>query len=257
MAGVWVIKIGGEIFEKDESFLTMFFSNLANLAQHQSIVLVHGGGPQLNRELQRLNFPSKFVNGLRDTSFLEMPVVEKILSGKINKFIVDRLLALGARAIGLSGREQGLIQAEPVSGMDSTGRPPWSPIEGSSKFLQGFLDEGYLPVVSPVSAGPQGRALNVNADDAATYLAQCLEATRLVFLTNVPGVLDKNGILLRDLTREQALDLVGQRERGIVKGGMIPKVNAAVHAVRGGVKEVWIASNDSDLIKLNGTRIHA
>ena len=253
MKGIWVIKIGGEIFDKEESSLKNFFSRLAGLAQHQDAVLVHGGGPQLTRALKNENMPAEFApNGLRVTSLVEMKIVEKVLSGEINKFIVDRLSELGVKAKGFSGKEQKLIQAEPIPGMmGSTGRPLRRPVKGPAEFLQKCLGEGCFPVVSPVSIGPEGQSLNVNADDAATYIAQCLKADRLVFLTNVPGVCEKDR-LIPDLTVHEALAKIGT----VVKGGMTAKVNAAARAVREGVKEVWISPNDGDLIHLTGTRIH-
>jgi acetylglutamate kinase len=209
---------------------------------------VHGGGPQLTRELKRLDLQVKFVNGLRVTGLEEMDVVETILSGKINKFIVGCLLGKGVPAVGLSGKDGRIIEARRVF-RSFTGRPHRANVQP----LQILLKGGYLPVVSPVSAGPSGEALNVNADDVATQLAVDLKASRLVLLTNVQGVLDKEGALVKDLPVKKIGPLIVSM---VIKGGMIPKANAAMKAVRCGVGDVVIAHAASDFNRLAGTRIH-
>jgi len=249
MKGIWVVKAGGEIFQKGGVSLDRFLAGMVRLARRYPLVFVHGGGPQLTDALQKRKSPVRFVKGLRVTSPGEMRLVERILSGEINKEITGRLIRWGGLAVGISGRDGRLLEARVLPGMGCTGRA----VRSRPAFLLALLREKCLPVVSPVCAGSRGEALNVNADEAALCLAMGVKAARLIFLTNVPGVYGPDGIPLSRLTSREAGRLLVRR---VIQGGMIPKVRSAVAGVRKGVGEVWIAKVGEDLEALEGTRIH-
>ena len=205
-------------------------------------VVVHGGGPQIGRMLERLKIQSEFVNGLRVTDRETVDIVEMVLSGAINKSIVSAINRAGGRAVGLSGKDCNMILA---SKMQQVRRDPQSNIE---KVLDlGFVGEikdvdphvvnvltqsDLIPVVAPIGVGEDGETYNINADTAAGAIASALKAKRLLLLTDVAGVLDSDGKLISDMSAKQARDLV---EEGTVKGGMIPKLATCLEAVEAGV----------------------
>jgi acetylglutamate kinase len=203
-------------------------------------VVVHGGGPEINRTLERLGQKSEFVDGQRITGPEEIKVVEMVLSGKVNSEIVGMVSALGGLAMGLSGKDGRLLQARkqpPRPGKPDLGLV--GDIEAVNPgVLDMCLDKGYIPIVSPVGAGSDGTTYNINADVAAAEVAVAIKATKLIFLTDVAGILDEHGQLLTEL---KASDLRGRVEEGrTVKGGMAVKANAILRALDGGVAQVHV-----------------
>ncbi len=204
-------------------------------------VVVHGGGPQIGTMLKRLGHESRFVDGLRVTDAATAEVAEMVL-GAINKKLVRWISDAGGRAVGLSGKDAGLIVAEKLG---RTTRDPGSNIEQSvdlgfvgepatidRRVLDVLAQADFIPVVAPIGAGSDGHTYNINADTCAGAIAAALGAARLFLLTDVPGVLSKEGNLLTDMTPAAISDLV---DDGTISGGMIPKLETCVHAVEGGV----------------------
>jgi acetylglutamate kinase len=203
-------------------------------------VIVHGGGPDITRMLERLGYQSRFVDGQRVTGADEMAVVEMVLNGKVNTEIVGLINTFGGRAIGLSGKDAGLIEARKrVAG---PGKPDLGFVgeitHVGSEVLEMFFEKAYLPVVSPVGMGADGESFNINADVAAAEIAVAARAKKLIFLTDVPGILDENGQRISEL---RAADLEGRLSEGkTVKGGMQVKAQAILRALEGGVEAVHV-----------------
>ncbi|MEL6955932.1 MAG: acetylglutamate kinase [Pseudomonadota bacterium] len=239
-----VIKFGGHAMV-DEALSASFARDVV-LLKHLGInpVVVHGGGPQIARLLDRLDIKSEFRDGLRVTDDATMDVVEMVLSGTINKSIVRAINAAGGRAVGLSGSDANLIRAQKVS---RTAKTPGSAVEEAVDL--GFVgepvavdpaslnalsaaSEGIIPVVAPVGFGEQGARYNINADSAAGAVAKALKAARLMLLTDVEGVLDAEKNLIKELPADKVPELI---KDGTAAGGMIPKLETAAQAVNGGV----------------------
>ncbi len=204
-------------------------------------VVVHGGGPQIGSMLERLGIETKFKDGLRVSDMETVGVAEMVLSGAINKAIVSAINKAGGRAVGLSGRDAKLITAAPKNkDLGFTGVP----VATDVRVIKTLADDGMIPVVSPISADEDGDGYNINADTAAGTLAAALGATRLLLMTDVAGVLSKDKDLLTDLSVD---DVTGLIQDGTAQGGMIPKLETAMDAVKGGVEAVVI---------LDGRRAH-
>jgi acetylglutamate kinase len=239
-----VVKYGGHAMV-DETLSAMFARDvvlLKTLGIHP--VIVHGGGPQIGKLLDRLGIVSEFKGGLRVTDEATMEVVEMVLSGPINKSIVRAINQAGGLAVGLSGSDGQLLQATKAT---KTERDPDSHIEQvldlgfvgeptgvDTSVIEALLqaDSQLIPVVAPVAMGPDGHRFNVNADTAAGALAEALGASRLMLLTDVAGVLDKDKNLMRDI---KVADIPRLIEDGTAVGGMIPKLETAAHSVNHGV----------------------
>ncbi len=210
-------------------------------------VVVHGGGPQIASLLERIGKKSEFVDGLRVTDRETIDVVEMVLGGLINKSIVALINAQGGRAVGLSGKDGGMIQArklllrqgQPVDegGVIDIGQV--GEIEQINPAVVDTLDQAnFIPVIAPIGAGTDGKAYNINADTVAGALAVTLKAEKLILLTNTPGVLNSDDQLLELLSETEAQDLI---EQGVISGGMLPKVQCALEAVAGGVRTATIS----------------
>jgi acetylglutamate kinase len=204
-------------------------------------VVVHGGGPQIGAMLKKMGVESTFVDGLRVTDAETARIAEMVLSGAINKEIVGWLAASGGKAIGISGKDGGLVTASKVS---RTSKDPDSNIEKvidlgfvgepetiDTTILETASKAGMIPVVAPIAAGRDGHTYNINADTMAGAIAAALGAARLFLLTDVTGVLDKQGNLMTDLT---PADIARLRDDGTISGGMIPKLETCVKAVEAG-----------------------
>ena len=234
-----VIKYGGHAMDKPE-LCTAFATDLAQLsAQDMGFVVVHGGGPQISALLKRLNIESRFENGLRVTDEATMAAVEMVLCGQVNKAVVASFAAHGARAAGISGRDGNLLRAvvkNPALGLVGE-------VEAVDPALILCLLEGdFVPVVAPVANGPDGQALNINADTAAGALAGALAADYFILISDVPGVLDAEGRLITSLTRAEIEKL---RAEGVITGGMIPKVESCLHALNAGCQRALILDGRS------------
>lgn len=238
-----VVKYGGHAMGEDELART-FGSDIAVLKQvGVNPVVVHGGGPQINAMLDRLAIRSTFVQGLRVTDSAMVEVVEMVLAGTVNKQVAGLINRAGALAVGICGKDGGLIRARKVT---RTVKDPESNIERALDL--GFVGEpaqvdvrvihaltgaGLIPVIAPVGMGEDGQTYNINADTVAGAVAGALGAQRLLMLTDVPGVLDGDKRLLKELTLEDVKRLTAN---GTISGGMIPKVETCADAVRAGVK---------------------
>ena len=230
-----VLKIGGNEID-DEAFLAGLVEALGALKREAAPVLVHGGGKEIAQLQKALGIEPRFVEGLRVTDEASLRVAEMVLSGAVNKRLVGRLVAGGIAAAGLSGVDGGLLRVRrmehPAGDLGWVGEV--TAVEPTLVRL--LVERGVVPVISPISLGLDGRTYNVNADQAATALARALGARSLAFVTNVPGVLSA-GRVMAALTAGQAEDWIAQ---GVISGGMVPKVRAALAVLAGGVPEARI-----------------
>lgn len=244
-----VVKYGGHAMG-DEALARAFARDVVLLKQSgMKPIVVHGGGPQIGAMLDKLGIKSEFRAGLRVTDKATVEIVEMVLAGSINKNIVSAINAEGGRAIGLCGKDGNLVVVERAT---RTMRDPDSNIEkivdlgfvGEPKTVNpAVLDmvakEELIPVVAPVAPGEDGETYNVNADTFAGAIAGAMHATRLLFLTDVPGVLDKQGRLIKELSVADARGLIAD---GTISGGMIPKVETCIDALARGVEGVVIVN---------------
>jgi len=250
-----VIKYGGHAMA-DEQFKESFAKDVCLLRfVGIRVVVVHGGGPQINRMLDRVGIKSVFNAGLRVTDDETMDVVEMVLGGAVNQELVGLICQHGGRAVGLSGRDDRFMRgkrhervpAKTPEGQDvlvDLGRV--GEVEHvDSTIIEQLLASSFIPVIAPIAVDPDGKSLNVNADTAAGSLAGALRAAKLVLMTDVEGVKAKDGHMLRSLDAPEAERLIGD---GTISGGMIPKVRCALDAVALGVEKVHI---------LDGRRLHA
>jgi acetylglutamate kinase len=245
---ITLIKVGGN--EVDDPEWTARLA-AAVAASADSTVIVHGGGKEVT-ELQRvLGAEPEWREGLRVTTPEAMRAVSMILSGVVNKRLVARLISAGAEAVGLSGEDGGILRALPARGgqMGRTGEIA----EVLPQLLFRLLDARMVPVLSPVSRGPDGESLNVNADDAAAAVAGALNADRFLLVSNVPGVL-RDGRTLRRVTTRELEELISE---GVASGGMIPKLRAGMRAAAAGVGDVRIGDLSLLVGDDAGTRIVA
>ena len=212
---------GGETFASDIVLLRQVGINP---------IVVHGGGPQINRMLDRLGIKSQFVNGLRVTDAETMEVVEMVLAGTINKQLVAAINTAGARAIGLTGKDGGLLRARKLTRngeLGFVGEPEYV----DAAVLGGFRAANMIPVIAPIGVGAAGETYNINADTVAGAVAAAVKAERFLLLTDVPGVLDAEKQLISELSAAESRRLIAD---GTISGGMIPKVETCLEAVDGG-----------------------
>lgn len=247
-----VIKYGGHAMT-DPMLKASFAQNIALLKLvgiHP--VVVHGGGPQIGSMLEKLNIPSHFEGGLRVTDDATMDVVEMVLVGSVNKSIVNLVNLAGTRAVGLSGKDGMLLHARKKHAVINRENLPPEIIDVGNvgevtkvdtDLLHSLIRDGFVPVIAPVGVDTEGRTYNINADDAAGAVAGALQASRFLLLTDVPGVLDRNGELLRFLSRADVARLIAD---GTIRGGMIPKVNCCLNAMDAGADKVTILDGRVD-----------
>ena len=200
-------------------------------------IIVHGGGARISELLEKLEIKSEFIDGHRVTSKDTMRVVEMVLSGEINKNLTSLLNHHGAKAIGISGKDSAIIKAQPKDGgkFGYTGEIT----EVNGELINNLLDQGFIPVIAPIadSAEPNHPGFNINADFAASKVAAAVKAQKVLFLTDIVGVLNKEGKLLTSLDKE---DVDSYIEDGTIAGGMIPKVDACIQAIHNGVNKAHI-----------------
>lgn len=232
----FVIKYGGHAMV-DEELKRSFARDVALLKYvGLSPVVVHGGGPQIGEMLGRLGITSRFVDGQRVTDAETMKVVEMVLAGGVNQELVGLICAHGGRAVGLSGQDDRFLVARRMEGTVDLGLVG-EPTEVRPDVIQRLIAAGFVPVVAPIGVDAEGNALNINADVAASKIAQALGAEKLILMTDTTGVLASDGRHLRSLARDEADRLMAD---GTISGGMIPKVRFALEAVAGGVGKVHI-----------------
>jgi len=210
-------------------------------------VIVHGGGPQISKLLEQIGKESEFIDGMRVTDRETMDIVEMVLGGLVNKEIVNLINSQGGKAVGLSGKDGGMIQAEKltIKKDDPEARVP-EIIDighvGRVKYIDPGLvrtldTKNFIPVVAPIGVGEDGHTYNINADSVAGALAATLQAEKLILLTNTPGVLNQHEELVTGLSADEISDLIS---KGVIKGGMLPKVECALEALAGGVHTAQI-----------------
>ncbi len=257
-----VVKYGGNAMT-DEQLQRSFARNIVLMKQvGLNPVVVHGGGPQIGNMLERLGKQSQFIDGMRVTDRETMEVVEMVLGGHVNKSIVNLLNQAGGQAVGLTGKDGKLIQAIPLqTSSDSSSKPasesasnPASASDSTADsisklgyvgtvdaidtaILDALIKDNFIPVIAPVGVGHDGMSYNINADLAASGIAAALKATRLLLLTNTPGILNSQGELLTGLGENEINELISN---GTIAGGMLPKVQCAMDALREGVRVVQI-----------------
>lgn len=218
-------------------------------------VVVHGGGPQINKVLDRMGITTKFVRGMRLTDKPTMDVVEMVLGGKVNKSVVARINRFGGKAVGLSGKDGGLILAKKLHIVhhENENEPPEIIDPGlvgdvthiNSEIIETLTAGGFIPIIAPVGVGDAGETFNINADLVASRLASALSAKRLILLTDVDGVLDESGNLIESINAGSMENMLAKKT---ISGGMIPKIEYGLKALRNGVEKAHI---------INGTKRHA
>ena len=250
-----VIKYGGHAMVDDQ--LKEDFARDVTLLKFIGLnpVVVHGGGPQINSVLQQMGIQSTFVKGMRLTDTPTMDVVEMVLGGKVNKAIVAQINRQGGKAVGLSGKDGGLIQAKKlhIVFQNDENTPPEIIDPGhvgevtliNPDLINTLTQRGFIPIIAPVGVGESGETYNINADMVACRVAVALAAGRLIYLTDVDGVLDADGKLISSI---DAVTVQQLSKAGIITGGMIPKINYALEALQQGVEKVPI---------INGKKRHA
>ena len=240
---VIVVKFGGNAMGKKE-YITSFANDIVLLQQVGMLpVVVHGGGPQIGEMLSKLKIKTEFINGLRVTDSATIDVVEMVLSGVTNKSIVTAISNSGAKSVGISGKDGNLITAKRLTKIDENSDSNLEkvidlgyvgePEKIDPQVIKALINEKMIPVIAPVGMGNDGLTYNINADTAAGAISAAMKASRMIMLTDVTGVLDKNGNLIPELTIDQALELIAKK---VVVGGMIPKVKTCIDAVQGGAE---------------------
>ena len=229
-----VIKLGGHAMVSDEALET--FARDVVLMRQVGInpVIVHGGGPMINSMLDKLNIESEFIDGKRVTDSETISVVEMVLSGNVNKKIVQAINKQDGRAVGLSGKDAKLIncvQDKPELGLVGT------PKDVNPEVIFNLFENDMIPVIAPLGSGIDGETLNINGDTVSGAIAAALKADRLLLLTDVSGVQDKDGSIITELNSNQIKNWIND---GIISGGMIPKTETALMALEGGVRGVVI-----------------
>jgi acetylglutamate kinase len=238
-----VVKFGGNAMIEEELKASFAYDVVLLKLVGMNPVVVHGGGPQIEQLLTRLGKKGEFVQGMRVTDAETMDVVEMVLGGQVNKEVVELINQAGGKAVGLTGQDGALIRARKMllpskenSGPVDLGQV--GEIESMDpSVIQALEAGGFIPVVAPIGTGADGTTYNINSDLVAGKLAEVLAAEKLVVMTNMPGVLDKQGKLLTGLTPKKIDDLV---QKGVISGGMLPKIGSALDAARNGVKSVHI-----------------
>jgi acetylglutamate kinase len=241
-----VIKYGGHAMV-DEELKKQFALNVI-LLKYIGIhpIIVHGGGPQIGDMLSRLNITSRYERGHRVTDDATMDVVEMVLVGKVNKQIVNQINLQGGQAVGLSGKDGRLITARKLEMiLENTQAPPEIIDLGkvgevtniNTRLIDSLLADNFIPVIAPVGVDEQGNTYNINADSVAGAVAGALNAKRLILLTDVEGILDKNKQLISELNRREAAQAI---EDGTISGGMIPKLGCCLEALEQGVEKTHI-----------------
>ncbi|MBN8448349.1 MAG: acetylglutamate kinase [Candidatus Accumulibacter necessarius] len=239
-----VVKYGGNAMT-DENLKQCFARDVVLLKLvGMNVVVVHGGGPQIENLLKRVGKKGRFVQGMRVTDGETMEIVEMVLGGQVNKDVVNLINQAGGKAVGLTGKDGSFIRAKKLLLANQDNSEDLIDVGQVGDIMQidpsliGHLESGgFIPVVAPIGVGKNGETYNINADVVAGKIAEILKAEKLVLLTNTPGVLDDTGTLITGMTPKQIDDMV---TNGSLSGGMLPKISSALDAARNGVKSVHI-----------------
>jgi acetylglutamate kinase len=250
-----VVKYGGHAMVDEQ--LKADFARDITLMKFTGLnpVVVHGGGPQINKVLDQMGIKHQFIKGMRLTDEATMDVVEMVLGGKVNKDIVTQINKQGGKAVGLSGKDGGLIRAKKlhIVYQEDENKPPEIIDPGlvgqvtqiNPSIINTLSREGFIPIIAPVGTGDSGETYNINADLVASSMAAALSAKRLIFLTDVEGVLNLSGELISSIDMEKINQMIKEKA---ISGGMIPKIECALEALKNGVEKVHI---------INGSKRHA
>jgi acetylglutamate kinase len=250
-----VIKYGGHAMVDEQ--LKADFARDITLMKFTGLnpVVIHGGGPQINKVLDQMGMQHQFIKGMRLTDEATMDVVEMVLGGKVNKDIVTQINKQGGKAVGLSGKDGGLIRAKKlhIVYQEDENKPPEIIDPGlvgqvtqiNPSIINTLSREGFIPIIAPVGTGDSGETYNINADLVASSMAAALSAKRLIFLTDVEGVLNLSGELISSIDMEKIDQMIKEKA---ISGGMIPKIECALEALKNGVEKVHI---------INGSKRHA
>lgn len=250
-----VVKYGGHAMVDDQ--LKADFARDITLMKFTGLnpVVVHGGGPQINKVLDQMGMKHQFIKGMRLTDEATMDVVEMVLGGKVNKDIVTQINKQGGKAVGLSGKDGELIRAKKlhIVYQEDENKPPEIIDPGlvgqvtkiNPSIINTLSREGFIPIIAPVGTGDSGETYNINADLVASNMAVALSAKRLILLTDVEGVLNLSGELISSINMEKIDQMIKEKT---ISGGMIPKIECALEALKGGVEKVHI---------INGSKRHA
>ncbi len=244
---ITVIKFGGSL-TKNKIAQKKFLKDLAQISKKQNVILVHGGGPEINNLLERLKIKSKFVNGLRYTDEQTLEAVEMALSGKVNKMLTAELIKNNVKAVGISARDGATAVCKVKKELGYVGEP----VKINKGLIESLIKSNFFPVISSVGMDKNTHAVNINADILATNIAISFKADKLIFLTDVAGVLDDNKKTIKEIRIVSVEKLI---KTGIITGGMIPKIKSCKQAVAKGVKEVLIIDGAKGIKKLVGTVI--
>ena len=229
-----VIKLGGHAISSNEA-MNSFARDIVLMHQcNLKPVIVHGGGPMINEMLEKLKIKTEFVEGKRVSTPETVEVVEMVLSGKVNKTIVQAINSQGGKAVGLSGKDANLLQCKQANELLGMVGDPY---EVNAEVIHSLIENDFIPVIAPLGSGTGGETYNVNGDTAAGAIAGGLKADRLLLLTDVDGVKDKEGDVLTNLTANQVNKMT---KDNIIFGGMIPKTQTALDAISSGVRAVVI-----------------
>ncbi|MDR3257020.1 MAG: acetylglutamate kinase [Endomicrobium sp.] len=247
MKPLMVVKFGGSL-TKNLPAQNKFLKELAKISRRQNIILVHGGSHEINTLLEKFAITSKFVNGLRFTDTDTLNVVEMGLSGKVNRSLTTGLIKNGANAVGISGKDGKSVVCKQIKQLGFVG----DPVKVNKKLIDILIKSGFLPVIASIAADVKGNVMNVNADTFAASIAAAFRAQKLVFLTDVAGVLDKDKNTIKEVKTKEINTLIKNQT---ITGGMIPKIKSCTSAVKKGIKEVWIADGISGIQKIKGTAI--
>lgn len=244
---VIVVKFGGNAMGKKE-YVASFAEDIVLLQQVGMLpIVVHGGGPQIGEMLAKLKIETEFIDGLRVTDLATIDVVEMVLCGVTNKSIVTAISNAGAKAVGISGKDGKLITAKRLLNIDQHTDSNVEkaidlgfvgvPEKIDPQVINALISEKMIPVIAPVGIGIDGLTYNINADTAAGAISAAMKASRMIMLTDVAGVLDKDGNLIPELTINESLELINSK---VVIGGMIPKLKTCIEAVEGGAEAAVI-----------------
>lgn len=261
----FVIKYGGSIIN-NKIAQQAFYSDVAELKKlGVNIIIVHGGGPEISKWLNKTGIESKFINGLRVTDSSTMEIVEMVLSGSVNKKISGDLGANGLKAIGISGRDSNLIVAEKQYTVQNGEQLDigfvGKIVEVNTNLIKDFLEKDYIPVISPIGCDANGNSYNINADFVAAFMAGALKADKLIIMTDIKGVykdINNPETLLSTLTIDEIHQYINE---GIINNGMIPKLQCCIEAIEKGTKDVHLVDGRNnhalilDLYNKTGTRI--
>jgi len=261
----FVIKYGGSIMDNEMAQEAFVEDLLLMTSIGIKVVIIHGGGPEINKWLKRTGVENKFIKGLRVTDSATMEIVEMVLSGNVNKKLSSSLSRKGLNAIGISGKDSNLIQAKKKFLIDENNKIDigfvGEVININTELLLNLVDSNCIPVISPIGCDREGNSYNINADYAAAYISGALKAEKLLILTDIEGVytdISDPSTLLSSITKEEIKEFI---DEGIINGGMIPKLECCITAIDKGTKNVHLVDGRKkhslllNTIKNSGTKI--